>query len=289
VVITESELRQMWRDGRQPLPAFPPGTRFTPAARDFLKDHSLDVRFANPAPPTEDAPQPASVPPTWDKPGAFPVVLTGPASVCITCGQPLPHKPDHPTQLDAGRVGPTTAPRIKLRGRLDSLHALTLLTAAEARRCNLPALAAHLETLAAYCRELQSAEYHARAAAPLALAGYSEAELHDIACHPDRHLDQPHLDPGPRDHAILHWLNLLRAHAREVEFEALEACPPGPAGGAVPGRGVQLNAPTGDAPFGDPGPSLARGLNRLSSAVYVLALLFQTGRLAWNPAPSASA
>jgi ethanolamine utilization cobalamin adenosyltransferase len=180
----------------------------------------------------------------------------------------LPHKPDHLTQHDAGHFGPKTAPRVRLRGRLDSLHALALLAAAEARRCNLPALAAHLDTLAAYCRELQSAEYHGRAAAPIAVAGYAEAELHDISHHPDRHFGRPHLVPGPHDHAILHWLNLLRAHAREVELEALEAYPPAAA---------------------EPGPSLARGLNRLSSAVYVLELLFQAGRLAWSPEPPASA
>jgi hypothetical protein len=37
MVITEEELRQAWQNGRGRIPAFPPGTRFTPAALDFLK------------------------------------------------------------------------------------------------------------------------------------------------------------------------------------------------------------------------------------------------------------
>ena len=37
MVITEAELRQFWQNGRGKLPEFPPGTRFTPAALDFLK------------------------------------------------------------------------------------------------------------------------------------------------------------------------------------------------------------------------------------------------------------
>lgn len=37
MVITEAELRQAWQNGRGQIPAFPPGTRFTPAALDFLK------------------------------------------------------------------------------------------------------------------------------------------------------------------------------------------------------------------------------------------------------------
>ena len=50
IVITESELRELWRDGRNPLPAFPPGTRFSPSAQDFIKDHRLEIRFAEPTP-----------------------------------------------------------------------------------------------------------------------------------------------------------------------------------------------------------------------------------------------
>ena len=37
MVITETELRQAWQNGRGQVPAFPPGTRFTPAALDFLR------------------------------------------------------------------------------------------------------------------------------------------------------------------------------------------------------------------------------------------------------------
>ena len=37
MIITEEELRQAWQNGRGQIPAFPPGTRFTPAALDFLK------------------------------------------------------------------------------------------------------------------------------------------------------------------------------------------------------------------------------------------------------------
>lgn len=269
MVITEAELREMWRNGRQPLPAFPPATRFTPAAQDFLKAHRLEARFADPA-ATPTPADPGPVPPAWDHQGAFPVALTGPVPVCAACGQPLPHKPEHLTQVDAGHFAPKSAPRVKLRGRIDSLRALVLLAAAEARRYQLPALAVHLDTLGVYCRELQSAEYHGRAAAPLTAAGYTEDELRAVSRQPDQHLGVPHQVPGARDHAILHWLNLLRAHAREVEIEAQSAYPPNPAD-----------------PTTEPGASLAGGLKRLSSAVYVLELLFRTGRLAWKAAPSA--
>ena len=260
MVITESDLRELWRNGRGQLPAFPSGTRFSPAAQDFLKAQRLEVRFEAAA-----APAPNAARPEWDRPGAFPVVLSGPLPVCAECGQPLQRKPEHLTQIDAGRFAPKTSPRLKLRGRVDSLHALAMLCAAQARRVQLPELAGHLDSLAAYCREILSAEYHARPPASLSLAGYDEEALHQISHWPDRHLGLAHLVPGAGDHEIIHWLNVLRTQARETEVAALEAFPatgwPDPAG---------------------LGAGLAHALNRLSSAVYVLELLFKSGQLSWK-------
>ncbi|MCJ7531096.1 MAG: hypothetical protein MUO64_08705 [Anaerolineales bacterium] len=45
MVVTEGELREIWGDGENPFPTFPPGTRFTPAAQDFIKAHNIQVRF----------------------------------------------------------------------------------------------------------------------------------------------------------------------------------------------------------------------------------------------------
>ncbi|HVN56008.1 MAG TPA: hypothetical protein VMT46_16865 [Anaerolineaceae bacterium] len=212
MVITESELREMWRDGKNALPPFQPGTSFTPAAQDFLKAHHQEIRF---------------------------------------------ERPEHMTRLDAGHFVPKTDPRIRLRGRLDALHALVMLVAAQARR-GLPRLAALLDALADYCREIQSAEYHGRPVSPLELDGKSAEEIHEISHHPERTLGIAHIGPGPDDLPILHWLNYLRASARDGEIVALEAYPP-------PGR-----------------EDLSTALNRLSSAVYYLELLYRAGMIRWD-------
>lgn len=256
--ITESELRELWQNGRGQLPPFPPGTRFSTAAQDFLKTNRVEVRFD--ATPTVQANSNAD----WNKPGTFPVVLTGPMPICSECGQPLHAKPEHLTQIDAGHFAPKTSPRLVFRGRVDSLNALVMLTASTARRCELPELAQQLDTLAAYCREIMSAEYNLRPVSSLTLLGKSEAELHEISHWPDKHLGIPHLVPGPHDHEMLHWLNVLRTQSREVEVVALQAFP------------ADSFDPAGI------GAGLARALNRLSSAVYVLELYFQAGKLSWK-------
>ena len=208
MVITEIELRELWRSGRQALPAFPPGTRFSPAAQDFLKDHGLTIRFETPA---LAAPEPAA-------PTAF-----------------TPANPPTGPQFGIG------VPPAYLLARLDSLHALALLAAAEARANRLFALAALLDPLAAEVRSLHTAAAHGGPIAPP----------------PPDSADAPVFErPAAPDHVILHWLNLLRATAREAE----------------------VLAATSQAP------ALAPHLHRLGHTLAGLAAGFRAGALAWPAA-----
>jgi ethanolamine utilization cobalamin adenosyltransferase len=265
-VITESELREFWKNGRGQLPPFPQGTRFSASAQDFIKTHQIEVLYLSDMTISENHGQAviSSINANWDKPGTFPVVLTGPVPICIECGQPLTKKPEHMTQIDASHFASKTSPRLVFRGRVDSLHALVMLTASIARRFVLLDLAQHLDTLAAYCREIMSAEYHLRPVSELSLMGKTEDQIRELSHWPEKYLGIQHIVPGPHDHEILHWLNMLRTQCREVEIIVLQAFPPSD----LDPSGVNT--------------SLARALNRLSSAVYVLELNFVNGTLGWK-------
>ncbi len=190
----------MWRDGRYPLPAFPPGTRFSPAAQDFIKDHRLEIVFAD----------------------AMPV------SSLV---------PELPTLAPNASAGVTN---YQLPFSLDTLHSLTMLVAAEARRYQLPALAQRLDALAGYCLELRAAAQQERDPAPLQLAPAGAS---------------PDFAPGPTDHAILHWLNFLRATARQAAAQASGA---------------------GQAKW-------AAALEQVSDDAAGLGWQVQSGELGWNP------
>ncbi len=266
-IITEAELRHRIRQPRRgETLTVPPGTRFSPAAADFIKHWQILVVYAEaPATPSQPQPEPppATARPAWDKPGTFPVRLEGELPRCVSCGMPVKAKPDHLTQVDAGHFAPKNSPRIRFRGKIDTLHAACLLVAARATAVNLPQLAEYLHTLAAYCREILSAEYNNREVAPIALAGLDEAALRQATHDPQTALGIDHIVPGPDDHEILHWLNLLRCLAREAEIAALDAVAP------APGYGLLH-------------PDWVRAVNRLSSAVYYLELLFKAGKLTWK-------
>ena len=279
-VVTEEALRaQLPRPARGQTVRVPAHAQLSPAASDFVHSWGLELVEEHAAPPSAPAHgAPTGSPtggegsptaPAWDRPGTFPVVLTGEPPRCEVCDSPVRGKPDHLTQLDAERFAPKTNPRVALRGRLDTVHAHALLAAARARDRGRPALAQALSTLAAYCREIQSAEYADRAAAPLALAGRDEDAVHRATHDPDGQLGIPHVVPGPEDDELLHWLNLLRCEARETELTGLEAFPPAE---ASPTRRSVLHA-----------------LNRLSSGAYLLVLLLRAGELSGAPQPQQEA
>lgn len=262
-IVTETHLRNQIRQPQQGMSiTLPKDTRFSPSALDFIKQWKIEVVYGEKLPAeAEESPVAAeSAPkPGWDKPGAFPVVLTGDLPRCTTCGMPVKPKPEHMTQLDAGHFSPKNTPRIRFRGRMDTLHALFLLVLTRARAENLPVLAERLKTLAAYCREITSAEYNHRQVEPLVLDGLGDEDLRKATHTPEQAIGIPHIVPGPADPEILHWLNLLRCQVREAELTGLDAF-----------------APYGDQPAE---PDLVRAVNRLSNAVYYLALLFVAGKL----------
>lgn len=259
--MTEAQLRERIRQPQTGMNVrVPARTRFTPAAQDFVKQWRLNVTWGEELPaaaPDASERLAADQQPAWDRAVEFPVKLEGALPTCSTCGMPVKSKPEHLTQLNADHFAPKNTPRIRLRGKLDTLHALVLLAGSQARAAQRPDLAAHLETLAAYCREIVSAEYNERAAAPLVLAGVDEETLHKATHHPDTAFGIAHILPDTQDAPLLLWLNYLRCAAREAEIAALDAFT--------------------DAENRVTQPSLVKAANRLSSAVYYLELLLKAG------------
>lgn len=256
-IVTEAELREQLGAPRQGAEVVvPAGARLTPSAADLVRAYDLVLteRGATaPAGRRNDGGVPPRSGEAWDRPGRFPVVLEGDIPTCMTCGTEVRGKPSHLTQLDARTFAPKTDARIRLRGRLDTLHALSLAVGARARAEGFTETAGHLDTLAAYCRELLAAEYHGRAPGAIALGDLDEATIHHASHHPEEAVGLPHLVPDDAHPETLHWLNLLRCQVREAEVLVLDAYPP-------------------DRDHSEVARGLSRAVNRLSSAVYVLEL-----------------
>lgn len=264
-ILTEAQLRERVRQPQDGMKLrLPRGTIFSPSAADFIKQWHIEVTYEDNGSfiPVENAStnlvaaeQSAPERAAWDKESVFPVNLKGELPHCITCGTPLAKKPEHMTQLNATVFAPKTNDRVRLRGKLDTLQALFLLTGAIAREQQALSTADMLETLAAYCREMMSAEYNERPVQPLTIGGLSEAELRKATHNPQEALGVPHLTPNTQESLLLLWLNFARCQVREAEL-------------------VTIDCFDGEH-YGKDDFGLVQAMNRLSSAVYYLELLLK--------------
>lgn len=259
-ILTEAQIRERVRQPQEGMKlVLPRGTIFSPSAADFVKQWHMEVTFEDQGQTIPSAGYARQAPggekPEWEKESVFPVNFEGELPRCVTCGTPVTKKPEHMTQLNAEVYAPKTNDRIHLRGKLDSLQALCLLCGAVAREQGALGTADQLETLAAYCREMMSAEYNERPVQSLVIDGLDEAELRKATHNPQEALGIPHLTPNSGDGILLLWLNFLRCQVREAELTALNCF-----GGGAFGQDVY---------------GLVQAMNRLSSAVYYLELLLK--------------
>ncbi len=237
--------------------SLPAAARLSPAAEEFIAAWGISIE-REPAASSqasgaggEARDHGAASEPRWKKPASFPVRFTE-----TTAGYP---KREHETQLNPHTFVPKNSPRIRLRGKLDTLHAICLLTGSLAAQHRQQRLLLLIETLAAYIRELLSAEYHERPPAPLEIDGRDEAALRAATHQPQQELGTPHVVASSTGSPLMLHLNYLRCLARETELYALDAYAP------TPGSTAQQ-------------PRMIEAMNRLSSAVYYIELVYQAGQ-----------
>lgn len=162
-------------------------------------------------------------------------------------------KAEHMTQLHGKALVVKDNPRILLRGLLDHLQAGIILLQQLAGNT---ALVADLADVLDLSRNILKAEVLEAPLEKFEILGFDEAELRDRSHHPKRHFGIGHIFPDHRMNRMLLELNLLRTEVRKIELAAITAF--------VHGARVER-------------PDLLLALNRMSSAVYVMMLKWQTG------------
>lgn len=160
-------------------------------------------------------------------------------------------KPEHMTNLNRDTLVVKNHPVIKLRGQLDQFECQVLEAELYFKEKHEDELVGQMEEIAAYCRQLMAAEVKNEPFQWERLIGYSADELREVSHHPQKHLGVRHSSLSAGHGPIAARLHNLRAKAREVELAAIDAF--------TDGKG---NCSRID---------LIRALNRLSSALYILA------------------
>ncbi|MDR2669927.1 MAG: ethanolamine utilization cob(I)yrinic acid a,c-diamide adenosyltransferase EutT [Desulfovibrio sp.] len=258
--ITETWLRERFGLGRGSEIRLPAGSRLTPAAQALLDERNVVVKYV-------DFAGRVFLPETSSRrePGLRRVHALIGGVERRKGGRPGPHAgvgrrgaksaaPDSQTSPDAYAPVAKNDPRLKLRGKLDSVIALAVLIQTEFDpEGRYPAQARRLGDIRSALGNALKAEVDGGPMAPVCMGDMDEEMLHAVSHNPMKYLGHDHLLPEACQGARTARLNLLRAQIREAELYAADMY--------ITRDGCVTR------------PDLMRGLNRLSSAVYVLMLL----------------
>ena len=157
----------------------------------------------------------------------------------------LEEKPEHMTHLNAEILVPKTHPRIRFRGKLDTLEA-------ELIQCQLAkdSLVTPVGEVLALARQIIRCDVLEEPLKWEKLCGLTEQEQRMRSHFPQDYYGQPHFTPSAEDGAVIARLNRARCAAREAEIAAAEAF------------SDREGRPTR--------PDLLQALNRMSSMLYIL-------------------
>ena len=154
-------------------------------------------------------------------------------------------KPEEMTHLTGNTLVLKTHPRIAFRGELDSLQAQVLLCALHIR-----IFEKELTEMLHYLRQILRCEVMDEPLEELSLLGLSQKELRAHSQYPQRVYGQGHFQPELAHGEAVLELNFLRTQIRKTELSCCRAF------SDTEGRVTRKD--------------LVQGLNRLSSACYIL-------------------
>lgn len=203
------------------------GDQLTSGARDFLQRERVEIRPAREA---------------------------GAELYELLSGGWIREKPEHMTHLRGNVLVSKAHPRIRFRGKLDSLQSAILLTGLHA-----PEALSRLQEILELSHRILRADVLEEPLEEKPLCGMDEAEIHRRSHFPQDYYGIPHFMPGPGDGQTVLWLNWLRCQVRETELAAARAFH--------------------DREGNPTRPELLKALNRMSSMVYILMIEKKAGKI----------
>lgn len=167
------------------------GDQLTSTARDFLRRERIEI-----------------LPGSQARPERYRLLSGGYAE----------EKPEHMTHLNGEVLVPKTHPRIRFRGKMDTLEAELILCQ---RIPGAPEMA--LGEILDFARKILRCDVLDEPLIWDTLCGLSEQEQRERSHMPQDYYGQPHFMPQASDGSVIAGLNRTRCFAREAELAAVEA------------------------------------------------------------------
>ena len=165
----------------------------------------------------------------------------------------LEEKPEHMTHLNGEVLVPKTHPRIRFRGRMDTLEGELILASLACQDFRK-----ELGEILELARKILRCDVLETPLAEEPLCGLDQQEQRKRSHFPQEYYGQPHFMPEPEDGPAIAWLNRARCAVREAELMAAEAF------SDREGRMTRED--------------ILRALNRMSSMLYILMIRKKAGQ-----------
>lgn len=237
----------------------PAERRLTPAARTLLDERQINVKFVDAAGRTYLAggnAANASEANESSRQRVHPLTSQADHQVasCALCNQRVTRKPEAMTHLDDRHLVGKNHPRLRLRGKLDTVIAHAVWVQSELEPAERDStLALWLADLRSCLGNVLRAEVTGATLLPIHMGELDDAAIHRLSHDPLTYFGHDHIVPDAGQGVTVARLNILRALVRESELAAAE---------------IYI-----DSEFQVARPDILQALNRLSSAIYVLMLL----------------
>ncbi len=212
-ILTDSALRAHWFQTHAKTYSVSRDTLITPAARDFIKEHGIELTVSEPE--FQAAPMPVSPIPETDG------NVTG--YVDISTGERISEKPEYMTHLRGNLLISKDHPRIALRGMFDSLEAKIMEVQTAASEDGQCGLAEALDETLQFVRRILSAEVRDASLEDMKLLGMDADRLRYESHHIKDIYGISHPLPDYRMGRLCVALNSLRTFVRETELAAVRA------------------------------------------------------------------
>ena len=201
-LLTEQDVRRMSNHGTRGPVVVRRDEVLTPGARDYLRDHKVEIVYPQGDGGAEDAPK---------------------AKYQTLFGAALSEKPEHMTHLKGNILVDKDHPRIAFRGWIDALEAEITLAQQAAAGEGYRALAEELEEVLGFVRRYIRFDVLDEPVGEIRLCGYGPEELREYSHYPEKHFGQPHFLVHYTDGPALLAVNKLRTVVRQTELAAYAA------------------------------------------------------------------
>lgn len=188
----------------------------------------------------------------------LPASQAGAAGYRTVRGAVFAEKPEDMTHLNAQILVPKTHPRIAFRGSIDTLEAELLLAQKTADFEGYRSVSDALGDALELARRIIAADVLEEPLAELLLDGMNESQLRARSHNPQKYYDQPHFMPDRTCSWTLLLVNRARTLARQAELAFCRAFRD------TEGRCIRED--------------ILRGLNRLSSFLWILEIRLASGK-----------